>query len=161
MGAELPAGRSDGPESPPAGASRARRRDRAYDRSLNPTWNTLRFRDLWTEGERLFVEFAFRHPREMLAKWGHAYRIFCQPLENYGPLFVSLCAVAHRVGSGLDLAGIVGQLRRGTLPEPQYVMSGTHPFLSEHKTHTRFTPTTLYTLRWLDPFVLMLNVLGI
>lgn len=127
----------------------------------NPTWNTLRFRALWTEGERLFVEFVFRHPREMLAKWGHAYRIFWQPLENYGRLFVSLFAVANRVGSGLDLADIVGQLRRGTLPEPQYVMSGTHPFLSEHKTRTRFTPTTMYTLRWLDPFVLMLNALGI
>src|SRR5262249_35708588 len=127
----------------------------------NPTWNTLRFRALWTEGERLFVEFAFRHPREMLAKWEHAYRIFWQPLENYGRLFVSLFAVANRVGSGLDLAGVVGQLRSGTLPVPQYVTRATRPYLSFDRARPRLTPPALYTLRLLDSFVLMLAVLGI
>ena len=42
-----------------------------------------------------------------------------------------------------------------------YVMSGTHRFLSDSKTHTRFTQTNTYTLRWLDPFVLVLNVIGV
>jgi len=39
-------------------------------------------------------------------------------------------------------------------------MSGTHRFLSDSKTHTRFTPTNTYALRWLEPFVLVLNVIN-
>ena len=141
-----------------------RERDMEVERAMglsNPTWNTLRFRTLWVEGERLFIAFALWHPREMAAKWWNAYHVFWQPLENYGRMFVALFAVDNHVGSGLDLARIAGQLRTGTLGEAQYVMSGTHRFLSDSKTHTRFTPTNTYTLRWLDPFVLVLNVIGV
>ena len=127
----------------------------------NPAGNTLRFRTLWTEGERLFLSFVRRHPREMLAKWAKAYRIFWQPMANYGRMFVALFAVDNRIASGLDFADIVGQLRAGTLPETQYVTSGTHRFLSGRPVPPRFTPSSMHTLPWLDPFVLMLNVLGV
>ncbi len=139
-------------------------RDLAVERTIgltNPTWNTLGFRTLWAEGERLFLVFAWQHPRDMLAKWMRAYDIFWQPMENYGRLFVTLFAVGNHVGSGFDFAGIVRQIGAGTLPETQYVMSGTHRFMTERKAPRRFTPTTMFTLRWLDPFVLMLNVLGV
>jgi len=141
-----------------------RERDQAVERAIrisNPTWNTLAFRTLWAEGQRQFLGFAMQHPRQMLAKWGYAYEIFWQPLENYGRQFVDLFAVDNRISTGFDFVGIVRQLRTGALPETPSVMSGTHRFLTERKGPRRFTRTEMYTPRWLDPFVLMLNVIGV
>jgi hypothetical protein len=40
-------------------------------------------------------------------------------------------------------------------------MGGTHRLLAGSGGRRTFTPTSLYTFRWLDPAVLMLNVIGV
>src|SRR5262249_18405124 len=57
--------------------------------------------------------------------------------------------------------GIVRELLAGTLPDTQWIMSGSHPFTHGDAGPVRFTPTRLYTLRWLEPIELMLNVFAV
>jgi len=65
------------------------------------------------------------------------------------------------VPDGLDLRDIVRQLRTGTLPEHTYLASGSNFLMKEQKSPPGYTPVSLYTLGFLAPLVLMLNVLGI
>jgi hypothetical protein len=140
-----------------------RERDAAVERAMglrNPLWNTLAFRTLWDGARPLVLDFAHEHPREMLQKWWRAYRIFWQPIAAYGRMFVALFTIGPRPPSGLDVPEILTQLRAGTLPDSAYLMSGTHRFLAPTARRT-FTPTSMYTFRWLDPIVLMLNVVAV
>jgi len=127
----------------------------------NPMINTLYFREFCAEGERLWLRFAWRNPRTMLAKWWTAYHYFWQPIANYGRLLVALFSGENRIRDGLDLPGIVRQLRAGTLPERFFVVSGSNFLMKEQKAPPKTTPTQLYTLGFLEPVVLMLNVIGI
>jgi hypothetical protein len=141
-----------------------RERDAAVERAMdleNPPWNSLAFRMLWEGGQRLVLDFAYEHPREMLQKWWRAYRIFWQPIATYGRMFVALFTIGPRPPSGVDLPEMLAQLRAGLLPDSAYVMSGTHRFLAGSGGRRAFTPTSLYTFRWLDPAMLMLNVIGV
>jgi hypothetical protein len=139
-------------------------RDGEIERAMgmaNPLANTLTWRAICMEDQRAFLDFARAHPATILRKWWRGYRVFWQPMANYGQQFVDLFAVSNHLVDSFDLPGIVGQLAAGTLPDTAYVVGGSHP-LSVQKTapFTR-TPTTLYTPRWIEPFVLVLNVIAI
>src|SRR5205823_5995277 len=139
-------------------------RDAWVERTLglsNPPFNTLFFREFCAEGQRAVLAFAWRHPRTMLTKWWIAYQVFWQPISNYSRKFVALFVAENRIGNGLDLPGIVRQLRAGTLPERYFVVSGSNLPLGEKKAPTMRTPTRLYTFGFLAPLVLMLNVVGV
>src|SRR5262249_36336911 len=141
-----------------------RGRDRAIEESMgapNPFFNTLEFRNIATYWQRLAFEFALAHPGLMVTKWLRAYRVFWQPIANQGRQFVDLFAVGNQIGDGLDFPGIVRELLAGTLPDTQWIMSGSHPFTHGDAGPVRFTPTRLYTLRWLEPIELMLNVFAV
>ena len=141
-----------------------RERDAAVERVVgvsNPLWNSLAFRVLWEGGQRLVLDFAYEHPREMLQKWWRAYRVFWQPIAAYGRMFVALFTIGPRPPSGIDLPEMLAQLRAGLLPDSAYVVIGPHRFLGDNGEHRHFTPTSLYTLRWLDPAILVLNVIGV
>jgi len=140
-----------------------REHDAAVERAMgleNSPYNTLCFRTLWQEGQRFVLEFARAHPREMGEKWWRGYQIFWQPISSYGRLFVALFTIGPRPPTGLDLPEVFRELRAGTLPNAHYLMSGTGPFL-ERKAPRAYTPTSMYTLRPLDPFVLAANVIGV
>ncbi len=139
-------------------------RDRWVERTIgltNPMLNTLYFRKFCAEGERVWFKFAWHNPRTMLAKWWTAYHYFWQPIANYGHLLVALFSGENRIQDGLDLPGIVRQLRAGTLPERYFVVSGSNFLMKEQKAPPNTTPTRLYTLGFLEPVVLMLNVVGV
>jgi hypothetical protein len=56
---------------------------------------------------------------------------------------------------------MIAHLRAGLLPDSTYLMQGTHRFLAGNGSRRILTPTSLYTFRWLDPAILMLNVIGV
>src|SRR5262249_44687050 len=82
-------------------------------------------------------------------------------IANQGRQFVGLFAVGNQITDGFDFPGILRAFREGALPDTQWIMSGTHPYVPGGTVPIRLEPTRLYTLRWLDPFVLMLNVLAV
>jgi hypothetical protein len=110
--------------------------------------------------QRVFLEFVRANPATMARKWVRAYRVFWQPIANYGQMFVDLFAVGNHLTDSFDLRNIVVQLGAGTLPDTQYVSSGFHdPW---HRPDTfRLTPTSLYAARWLEPFILVLNLISV
>ena len=172
--------RSAAPGGPPP-APRAPRdiidRDAAVERQLglsNPPLNTLGMRIALAQDQRDFFHFVRTHPDTMLRKWWAAYHIFWQPIANYGRWWVSLFVVSNRITDPFDFPGIVQQWRAGQLPDVQYVASGTHPSLwvaspppstfapdeRGRRRPYRVTPTSLYTFRWCEPFVLMLEIVA-
>jgi hypothetical protein len=84
-----------------------------------------------------------------------------RPMSNYGRMMVAFFVGENRVPDGLDLGDIVHQLRAGTLPEHTYLASGTNYMVKEKKSPPGYMPVRLYTLGFLAPLVLMLNVIGI
>ena len=127
----------------------------------NPLTNSLGFRTMCAEDQRAFLDFVRANPGTMGRKWLRAYGVFWQPMANYGQAFVDLFAVGNHLRNSFDLLGIAAQLRAGTLPDTQYVASGSRGVTVEHKGKFTLTPTTLYTFRWLEPFVLVLNLVAI
>jgi hypothetical protein len=131
----------------------------------NPMMNTLGFHLAVAEDQRAFFRFVRTHPGTMLRKWWGAYRIFWQPIANYGTMFVDLFSVSNRIVDPFAFGTIVDQLARGKLPDTEYLGSGTHPWTSldpkDHVAPWRVTPTTFYTFRWTDPFTLMLAIVGV
>jgi len=127
----------------------------------NPFLNTLTFREMCAQDERVILDFARAHPGAILRKWWAGYRVFWQPIANYGNQFVDLFAVGNHLVDTFDLPGLVGQLAAGTLPDTQYVVQGSFPLVAEKTAPITRTPTNLYTLRWLEPFVLVLNLVGV
>jgi hypothetical protein len=73
--------------------------------------------------------------------------------------------VSNRITNPFDLPGIVRQLLAGTLPDVQYVASGSHPLVSldpkDKLSPHRLAPTSFYTVRWLESFALMLELVGV
>src|SRR5262249_22328482 len=139
-------------------------RDEAINREMgmiNPLTNSLAFRVQCAEDQRAFLDFARANPGTMARKWLRAYHIFWQPMANYGQAFVDLFAIGNHLRDSFDLRGIVAQLRAGTLPDTQYIASGSRGVTVERKGKFTLTPTTLYTTRWLEPFVLVLNLIGV
>jgi hypothetical protein len=139
-------------------------RDQWVERTFglaNPMINTLYFRELCALGQRVFLAFAWRHPGTMLTKWWISYHFFWQPIANYGQKLVALFVGENRIGNGLDLPGIVHQLRARTVPERHFIVHGSNFLMKEQKAPPGMTPTSLYTFGVLDPFVLMLNVVGV
>ena len=138
-----------------------RTRDQAVERRLgldNPMLNSLAFRVAYADYQRDFIHFARTHPGVILRKWWMAYRVFWQPIANYGSYFVALFAVSNRITDPFDFGDIVRQLRAGTLPDAQYVVRGTFPSSGRPD---RFTPTTLYTAALRDPLLLMVEIVGL
>jgi hypothetical protein len=127
----------------------------------NPLTNSLTFRTTCAEDERVFLDFVRANPGTMARKWWRAYGVFWQPMANYGQMFVDLFAVGDHLLDSFDLRGFVRQLRAGTLPDTQYLASGSRGVTVERKGRFTLTPTTLYTFRWLEPFVLVLNLIGV
>jgi hypothetical protein len=127
----------------------------------NPMLNTLTFREMSAQDERAILDFARAHPGAILRKWWAGYRVFWQPIANYGTQFVDLFTVGNHLVHTFDLPGLVGQLAAGTLPDTAYVVHGSSPLVSEKTAPITRTPTNLHTLRWLEPFVLVLNLVGV
>jgi hypothetical protein len=126
----------------------------------NPLTNTVTFRTTCAMDQRLFLEFVRANPGTMAKKWVRAYRVFWQPIANYGQMFVDLFAVGNHLTDSFDLRNVVAQLRAGTLPDTQYVTSGLHdPWHPSDAPGP--TPTSLYTVRWLEPFILVLNLISV
>lgn len=133
-----------------------RARDRAVERAsgfANPLPNTLFFRTFCAVGQRAFIAFVLTYPRTMLEKWRRAYGVFWQPIANYGRMFVDLFAVSNRIIRPFDFVDIAEQLARGTLPDTAYVVVPGPP--------RRFVPISLYTLRWAEVPLLVLNLIGV
>src|SRR5262249_22243407 len=82
-------------------------------------------------------------------------------IANQGRQFVDLFAVGNQITDSFDLPGIIRAFRQGALPDTQWIMSGTHAYVPGGTVPIRLEPTRLYTLRWLDPFELMLNVFAV
>ena len=127
----------------------------------NPLMNTLTFRVICAEDEGVFLDFLRSNPGTMARKWWRGYVAFWQPIANYGLISVDVFAVGNHLLDSFDLPGIVGQLGAGTLPDSQYVTRGSRGLTAERKGRFNLTPTTLYTFRWTEPFVLMLNLVGV
>jgi hypothetical protein len=143
-----------------------RDRDAQVERAFgleNPIYNTLTTRVIFAEDQRDFLDFARTHPGTMLRKWWKAYHVFWQPIANYGRMFVALFATSSRITNPFDAPEIVRQLLAGKLPDAQYVMSGSSPWNPEGPLPQpqRSTPTTLYTVRWIEPFALVLEMVGV
>jgi len=131
----------------------------------SPVFNTLGLRIAFARDQRDFFRFVRTHPATMLRKWWKAYHIFWQPIANYGRQFVGLFVVSNRITNPFDFPGIVRQLLAGSLPDVQYVASGSHPLLSldprDKVLPSQLTPTTLYTVRWIEPVALMLQLIAV
>jgi hypothetical protein len=143
-------------------------RDAEVQRSLgltNPTLNTLGLRIALAKDQRDFFHFVLTHPATMVRKCWIAYHIFWQPIANYGSQFVALFAVSNRITDPFDFPGIVRQLLAGSLPDVHYLASGSHPLLSldpkDKLLPHRYVPTNLYTWRRLEPFGLMIELVGV
>ncbi len=156
------------PAPAPDSAQQVSDRDAWVERTLglkNPILNTLGIRLILTRDQRDFVRFVRTHPGTMLRKWWKAYNIFWQPIANYGQQFVGLFAVSNRITDPFDFPGIVRQLLAGSLPDEQYVASGSHPLVSldpkDKPLPYRFAPTSLYTARWIEPVALMLQLVAV
>src|SRR5262249_13676356 len=126
----------------------------------NPVFNTLVFRETCAVDQRVFLEFVRANPGTIARKWVHAYRVFWQPIANYGQMFLDLFAVGNHLTDSFHLRDIAAQLRAGTLPDTQYVTSGLRDPLHELDPSS-LTPTSLYTVRWLVPFILVLNLISL
>ena len=140
-----------------------RNQDAAINQAMgmeNPLTNTLVLRVTCAMDQQIFLEFVRANPGTMARKWLFAYRVFWQPIANYGQMFVDLFAVGNHLLDSFDLRGVVAQLGAGTLPDTQYVTSGAHGPLGPGGTFS-MTPTTLYTFRWLEPFILVLNLISV
>jgi hypothetical protein len=127
----------------------------------NPLTNTLTFRTTCAMEQRIFLEFVRANPWTMAGKWVRGYRVFWQPIANYGQIVVDLFAVGNHLRDSFDLRNVVAQLRAGTLPDTQYVTSGSHGPYGQRLGSFGLTPTSLYTARWLEPFVLVLNLISV
>src|SRR5262249_12843375 len=135
-------------------------RDEAIERAMgmpNPFVNTLTFREMSAQDERAILDFARAHPLAIVRKWWAGYRVFWQPIANYGSQFVDLFTVRNHLVDTFDLPGLVRQLAAGTLPDTAYVMHGSPPLVPEKTAPITRTPTNLYTLRWLEPLILVSN----
>jgi hypothetical protein len=138
-------------------------RDDAISRAIgmsNPVANTLTFRTTCAMDQQLFIDFVRANPGTMARKWMRAYRVFWQPIANYGQMFVDLFAVGNHLTNSFALLDVAAQLRAGTLPDTQYVTSGAWGPLRQPGT-SALTPTSMYTVRWLEPFILVLNLISL
>ena len=138
-------------------------RDAAINEAMgmvNPLTNTIAFRTTCAMEQRIFLEFVRANPWTMAGKWVRGYRVFWQPIANYGQLFVDLFAVGNHLLDSFDLRNVVAQLAAGNLPDTQYVTSGTRGPMGT-RINFALKPTSLYTLRWLEPFVLVLNLISV
>lgn len=136
---------------------RLRERDRRIEERFgmaNARFNTLAMRELLAECERSVRQFALYAPGQMALKTARAYRLFWLPPANYGRFFLGLFAVENRLDRGLSPARIVDLVLAGDLPDRPLVRSGKFPKRS-------FAPTSLFTLRWLEPFALLANLIGV
>src|SRR5262249_3219570 len=152
------------PPYPDCAPEAIHRRDREIAQAMgspNPFFNTLEYRTWTAYWQHVFLDFALAHPGIMAAKWWRAYRVFWQPIANQGRQFVDLFAVGNQITDSFDLPGIIRAFRQGALPDTQWIMSGTHAYVPGGTVPIRLEPTRLYTLRWLDPFELMLNVFAV
>jgi hypothetical protein len=139
-------------------------RDEAIERAMgmpNPFVNTLTYREMCAQDERAILDFARAHPLAILRKWWAGYRVFWQPIANYGSQFVDLFTVGNHLQDPFDLPGLVGQLAAGTLPDTAYVVHGSSPLVREKTAPITRTPTNLYTLRWFEPLILVSNLIGV
>jgi hypothetical protein len=73
--------------------------------------------------------------------------------------------VSNRITDPFDFPGIVRQLLTGSLPDEQYVASGSHPLVSldpkDKPLPYQLAPTSLYTARWIEPVALMLQLVAV
>jgi hypothetical protein len=139
-------------------------RDEAIEHAMgtpNPLLNTLTFREMCAQDERAILDFARAHPAAILRKWWAGYQVFWQPIANYGSQFVDLFRVGNHLVETFDVPELIAQLAAGTLPDTAYVVHGSSPLVSEKTAPITRTPTNLYTLRWLEPLILVLNLVGV
>lgn len=139
-----------------------RARDVEQERAMgfpNTWFNTVTIREFSELGQRVFVDLVIQRPGLMADKWTRGYAVFWRPIADYGRMFVALFAGGGTT-SGLDVAETVRQLRAGTLPAQQVMKSGTCAALTR-VAPCRDSPTSMYTLRWLEPYLLLANVIGV
>jgi len=120
----------------------------------NPALNSSSTRKYLDGCTSMFVEFAMTHPWTILHRAWMSYRLFWLPPAQYGRLFVAPLSPAAPLRAGLSPVEVIRALKRGRLPAKQFAMSGTWP-------RRRFAPTRFFTLRWLEPFVLLLTMAGV
>jgi hypothetical protein len=148
---------ADPSKGPPLLDPRLSDRDRAIEARVgieNTRLNTLEMRAALDDCARTFWQFAAHAPRAVAAKTYKAYQLFWTPPANYGRFFLGFFAVENRLDRGLSPARIVELMLDGTLPDQPLERSGKYP-------KRTFTPTTLYTPRWLEPLWLLANLIGV
>jgi hypothetical protein len=141
------------PEVDPSLQERDRRIEQRFGLA-NTRFNTLAMRELLAECERSVRSFARHAPAAMALKTWRAYRLFWLPPANYGRFFLGLFALENRLDRGLSPWRIVELAAAGELPDQPQLRSGKFP-----KRH--FEPTTLYTPRWIEPWALLANLIGV
>jgi len=159
---------AQGAPRPGPSLEEARQRDAEVERKFglaNPAFNTLSFSLGTNDLQRDFFYFVRTHPRAMLSKYAKAYHVFWQPIAYYGRQFVGLFAVSNRIAHPFDVAEIARQLLAGSLPDEQYIASGSHPLVSldprDKPVQRRYAPTDLHTARWIEPFARLVEIVGV
>jgi hypothetical protein len=104
---------------------------------------------------RAYLRFLARNPSDVASKFLASYRIFWQPIRNYGIQFLDLFFVQPVVLDGLRIDQIIAGLANGSLPEPQYVVQEDTPRGKVGK------PGRLFTLSYFPTVMLVVNVLVI
>jgi hypothetical protein len=121
------------------------------------TLNTTAAAALFDAFTHNFVRFALARPDVVLDKTWRSYRLFWEPMANYGVQYVALFAPVATAASALDPAGVVRDVRTGVVPQTYGVTSG--PFAFGRRLALR--PASLWTPRWLDQPRLLATAIGV
>ncbi len=144
-------------QGPPVPSPDAVEQDRRINERLgvqNGRLNSVVMQQLFLECERSFFAFALHEPGIILRKAWRAYELFWQPPANYGRYFIALFATDNPIDDSFNPISLAQLMVSGKLPPKQYVMSGQYPRRS-------FAETSLHTLRWLEPVILIANVIAV
>ncbi|MCW5890567.1 MAG: hypothetical protein KIT14_08445 [bacterium] len=104
-----------------------------------------------------FWHFALDRPDVVLDKTWRSYRLFWEPMANYGVQYVALFAPEATAASALDPAGVVRDLTTGVVPQQLGVTSGAFAF----GRRLALRPASLGTPRWLDEPRLLATAIGV
>lgn len=104
-----------------------------------------------------FWRFALVRPDIVLAKTWSSYRLFWEPMANYGVQHVALFAPYVTAASALDPAGVARDVAGGVVPQRFGVTSGAFAF----GRRLPLRPAWLATPRWLDEPRLLATAVGV
>jgi hypothetical protein len=102
-----------------------------------------------------YLRFLARDPSAVASKFLDSYRIFWQPIRNYGIQFLGPFFVQPVVLDGLRIDQIIAGLANGSIPEPQYVIEEDTPRGKVGR------PARLFALAYFPTVMLAVNVLVI